>query len=162
MLQNVSSKCYLKNFRFYKIFCLTILLSDPFTLYNSQLGLLLTPISLIICWYRRDIFWSCISVWTVPNTWMQEFFLTSKRLTFKSIVMASTQTSFFYVPKKLLFGLLKKSRSHKKYACSSTANFIKKASSVYTHLMSTIYLSLSTQVAKSTFFMNPGYNRKQG
>ena len=43
LLQNVNSKCYLKNLRFYKIFCLTILLSDPFTLYNSQLGLLLNP-----------------------------------------------------------------------------------------------------------------------
>ena len=41
----VVTKCYLKNLRFYKIFCLTILLSDPFTLYNSQftLGLLLNP-----------------------------------------------------------------------------------------------------------------------
>ena len=31
------------SFRFYKIFCLIILLSNPFTLNNSQLRLLLTP-----------------------------------------------------------------------------------------------------------------------
>ena len=48
ILQNVNSKWYLKNLRFNKIFCLTILFSDPFTLYNSKLGLLLNPISLII------------------------------------------------------------------------------------------------------------------
>ena len=35
----------------------------------------------------------------------------------------------------------------------STADFIKKVLSVYTNSMTTIYLSLSTQVAKSTFFM---------
>ena len=34
-----------------------------------------------------------------------------------------------------------------------TADFIKKVLSVYTHSMTTIYLSLSTQVATSTFFM---------
>ena len=34
-----------------------------------------------------------------------------------------------------------------------TADFIKKVLSVYTHSMTTIYLSLSAQVAKSTFFM---------
>ena len=34
-----------------------------------------------------------------------------------------------------------------------TVDFIKKVLSVYTHLMKTIYLFLSTQVAKSTFFM---------
>ena len=34
-----------------------------------------------------------------------------------------------------------------------TAGFIKKVLSVYTHSMTTIYLSLSAQVAKSTFFM---------
>ena len=34
-----------------------------------------------------------------------------------------------------------------------TAGFIKKVLSVYTHSMTTIYLSQSTQVAKSTFFM---------
>ena len=34
-----------------------------------------------------------------------------------------------------------------------TAYFIKKVLSVYTHLKTTIYLSLSAQVAKSTFFM---------
>ena len=33
------------------------------------------------------------------------------------------------------------------------AYFIKKVLSVYTHSMTTIYLSLSAQVAKSTFFM---------
>ena len=36
---------------------------------------------------------------------------------------------------------------------ASTADFIKKVLSVYTHSMTTIYLSLSAQVAKSTFFM---------
>ena len=36
---------------------------------------------------------------------------------------------------------------------SYTADFIKKVLSVYTHSMKTIYLSLSAQVAKSTFFM---------
>ena len=36
-----------------------------------------------------------------------------------------------------------------------TADFIKKVLSVYTHSMATIYLSLSAQVAKSTFFMKP-------
>ena len=36
---------------------------------------------------------------------------------------------------------------------SATADFIKKVLSVYTHSMTTIYLSLSAQVAKSTFFM---------
>ena len=35
----------------------------------------------------------------------------------------------------------------------TTADFIKKVLSVYTHSMTTIYLSMSTQVAKSTFFM---------
>ena len=35
----------------------------------------------------------------------------------------------------------------------ATADFIKKVISVYTHSMETIYLSLSVQVAKSTFFM---------
>ena len=34
-----------------------------------------------------------------------------------------------------------------------TADFIKKVLSVYTHAMKTIYLSLSAQVAISTFFM---------
>ena len=34
-----------------------------------------------------------------------------------------------------------------------TADFIKKVLSVYTHSMTTIYLSLSAQVAKSTSFM---------
>ena len=34
-----------------------------------------------------------------------------------------------------------------------TADFIKKVLSLYTHSMTTIYLSLSAQVAKSTFFM---------
>ena len=43
LLQNVNSKCYSKNFRFYKIFSLTILFSDPFIFYNSQLGLLINP-----------------------------------------------------------------------------------------------------------------------
>ena len=36
---------------------------------------------------------------------------------------------------------------------AGTADFIKKVLSVYTHSMTTIYLSLGTQVAKSTFFM---------
>ena len=36
---------------------------------------------------------------------------------------------------------------------SITADFIKKVLSVYTHSMTTIYLSLSAQVARSTFFM---------
>jgi len=36
---------------------------------------------------------------------------------------------------------------------SATADFIKKVLSVYTYSLTTIYLSLSTQVAKSTFFM---------
>ena len=47
-----------------------------------------------------------------------------------------------------------------KHACS-TADFIKKVLSVYSHSMTTIYLSLSAQVAKSTFFMKslvPYYN----
>ena len=35
----------------------------------------------------------------------------------------------------------------------ATAYFLKKVLSVYTHSMTTIYLSLSTQVARSTFFM---------
>ena len=35
----------------------------------------------------------------------------------------------------------------------ATADFIKKVLSVYTHSVTTIYLSLSAQVAKSTFFM---------
>ena len=35
----------------------------------------------------------------------------------------------------------------------STADFIKKVLSVYTHSMTTLYLSLSVQVANSTFFM---------
>ena len=34
-----------------------------------------------------------------------------------------------------------------------TADFIKKVLSVYTHSMATIFLSRSTQVAESTFFM---------
>ena len=34
----------------------------------------------------------------------------------------------------------------------NTADFIKKALSVYTHSMTTFYLSLSAQVANSTFF----------
>ena len=34
-----------------------------------------------------------------------------------------------------------------------TADFIKMVLSVYTYLMTTIYLSLSAQVARSTFFM---------
>ena len=34
-----------------------------------------------------------------------------------------------------------------------TADFIKKVLSVYAHSMTAIYQSLSTQVAKSTFFM---------
>ena len=34
-----------------------------------------------------------------------------------------------------------------------TEDFIKKVLSVYTHSMTTIYLSVSAQVAKSTFFM---------
>ena len=34
-----------------------------------------------------------------------------------------------------------------------TADFIKKVLSVYTHSMTTIYLSLSAQVARITFFM---------
>ena len=34
-----------------------------------------------------------------------------------------------------------------------TADFIKKVLSVYIHSMTTIYLSMSAQVAKSTFFM---------
>jgi len=38
-------------------------------------------------------------------------------------------------------------------ADSYTADFIKKVLSVYTNSMTTIYLSLSAQVAKSTFFM---------
>ena len=42
LLQNVNSKSYLKNFRFYKIFYI-VLLSDPFKRYNSQLGLSLNP-----------------------------------------------------------------------------------------------------------------------
>ena len=42
-----------------------------------------------------------------------------------------------------------------------TAYFIKKVLSVYTHSMTTIYLSLSAQVAKSTFFMkSPVSNRE--
>ena len=36
---------------------------------------------------------------------------------------------------------------------SATADFIKKVLSVYTHSRTTIYLSLSAQVAKNTFFM---------
>ena len=36
---------------------------------------------------------------------------------------------------------------------TGTADFIKKVLSVYTHSMTTIFLSLSVQVAKSTFFM---------
>ena len=36
---------------------------------------------------------------------------------------------------------------------SATADFIKKVLSVNTHSMATIYLSLSAQVARSTFFM---------
>ena len=36
---------------------------------------------------------------------------------------------------------------------SHTADFIKKVLSVYTHSMTTIYLSLVVQVAKSTFLM---------
>ena len=44
----------------------------------------------------------------------------------------------------------------------STADFIKKVLSVYTHSMATIYLSLSSQVAKSTFFMkSPVFNPKK-
>ena len=35
----------------------------------------------------------------------------------------------------------------------TTADFIKRVLSVYTHSMTTIYLSQSAQVAKSTFFM---------
>ena len=34
-----------------------------------------------------------------------------------------------------------------------TGSFMKKVLSVYTHLMTTIYLSLSAQIAISTFFM---------
>ena len=38
--------------------------------------------------------------------------------------------------------------------CPATADFINKVQgSVFTHSMTTIYLSLSAQVAKSTFFM---------
>ena len=33
----------IKKFKILQIFCLTILFSDPFTLYNSQLVLLLSP-----------------------------------------------------------------------------------------------------------------------
>ena len=43
-----------------------------------------------------------------------------------------------------------------------TADFIEKVLSVYTHLITTIsiYLSLSAQLAKSTFFMNsPVYGK---
>ena len=36
---------------------------------------------------------------------------------------------------------------------TNTADFLKKILSVYTHAMKTIYLSLSAQVAISTFFM---------
>ena len=36
---------------------------------------------------------------------------------------------------------------------SNTADFIKKVLSVYTHSKTTIYLSLSAQVVKGTFFM---------
>ena len=39
------------------------------------------------------------------------------------------------------------------YVFCDTADFIKKVLSVYTHSMTTIYLSLSAQVARSTFFM---------
>ena len=38
-------------------------------------------------------------------------------------------------------------------ALGGTADFMKKVLSVYTHSMTTIYLSLSAQVAKSAFFM---------
>ena len=41
LLQNVNSKCYFKNVRFYKIFCLILLLKR--SLNNSLLGLLLYP-----------------------------------------------------------------------------------------------------------------------
>ena len=41
-----------------------------------------------------------------------------------------------------------------------TADFIKKVLSVYTHSMTTIYLFLRAQVAKSTFFMkSPLYEK---
>ena len=41
----------------------------------------------------------------------------------------------------------------------STADFIKKVLGVYTHSKATIYLSLSAQVAESTFFMkSPVYD----
>ena len=36
---------------------------------------------------------------------------------------------------------------------TGTGDFIKKVLSVYTHSMATNYLSISAQVAKSTFFM---------
>ena len=36
---------------------------------------------------------------------------------------------------------------------SATGGFMKKVLSVYTHLLTTIYLSLSAQVAISTLFM---------
>ena len=36
---------------------------------------------------------------------------------------------------------------------TTTADFIKNVLSVYSHSMTTIYLSLSAQVAKSTYFM---------
>jgi len=42
LLQNVTSKCYYKNLRFYKIFCLIILLSDPFTIHPFA-GIIIEP-----------------------------------------------------------------------------------------------------------------------
>ena len=43
----------------------------------------------------------------------------------------------------------------------TTADFIKKVLSVYTHSMKTIYLSLSDQVAKSTFLMKSTVEQKK-
>ena len=43
--------------------------------------------------------------------------------------------------------------SASQFVYSNTADFIKKVLSVYTHLMTTFYLSLRAQVAKSTFLL---------
>ena len=42
-----------------------------------------------------------------------------------------------------------------------TADFIKKVLSVYTHSLTTIYLSLSARVAKSTFFIQSPVAKKK-
>ena len=58
-----------------------------------------------------------------------------------------------FTPKSKNDITVKTTRNYK--AGCNTADFIKKVLSVYTHSMATIYLSLSAQVAKSTFFMKP-------